>query len=164
MHGKAEMLAVFKPKEGSHTCHLCDFKGTEKKHLKQHIKRMHGKSEIEKVFKKPECQNCHLCEFKSHTKAEVKRHIGGEHGENELKAYKLRDIKAWKERSEAWKERSEDKKTKEVESKVCPFCAGTFRYLEQHIMYKHESEKPWKCDKCDFAHATKIGLKVKTFQ
>ena len=28
---------------------------------------MHGKSELEKVFKKPEW-NCHLCDFKSHNK------------------------------------------------------------------------------------------------
>ena len=54
-------------------------------------------------------------------------------------------------------------KPKPVESKVCPFCAGTFKSLEQHIKYKHESEKPWKCDKCDFAHATKMGLQVQNF-
>ena len=87
----------------------------------------------------------------NHNKAEVKRHIAGEHGENELKAFKIKDVKAWKERFE-------EKNPKGVESNVCPFCAGTFKCLEQHIKYKHESEKPWKCDKCDFAHATKMGL------
>ena len=61
------MLSVFTPKEGSHTCHLCDFKGTDKEYLKRHLHRMHGKSELEKVFKKPEW-NCHLCEFQSHNK------------------------------------------------------------------------------------------------
>ena len=25
-------------------------------------------------------------------------------------------------------------------------------------MYKHETNKPWKCDKCDFSHAIKSGL------
>ena len=68
----------------------------------------------------------------------------------------FRDINAWKERVGFVAP-----KPKPVESKVCPFCAGTFKSLEQHIKYKHESEKPWKCDKCDFAHATKIGLKVR---
>ena len=92
----------------------------------------------------------------NHNKAEVKRHVAGEHGENELKAFKIRDVKAWKERFE-------EKNPKGVESNVCPFCAGTFKCLEQHIKYKHESEKPWKCDKCDFAHATKMGLQVQNF-
>ena len=92
----------------------------------------------------------------NHIKAEVKRHVAGEHGENELKAFKIKDVKAWKERFE-------EKNPKGVESNVCPFCAGTFKCLEQHIKYKHESEKPWKCDKCDFAHATKMGLQVQNF-
>ena len=156
MHGEAVMLSVFTPKEGSHICHLCDFKGTKINLLKRHLRRMHGQSEIEKVFgEKPEW-NCPCCEFKAHIKNEVKRHIAAEHGEKELRAYKLRDINAWKERVGFVAP-----KPKPVESKVCPFCAGTFKSLEQHIKYKHESEKPWKCDKCDFAHATKIGLKVR---
>ena len=25
-------------------------------------------------------------------------------------------------------------------------------------MYKHETNKPWKCDQCDFAHSLKQGL------
>ena len=25
-------------------------------------------------------------------------------------------------------------------------------------MYTHETEKPWKCEHCDFAHALKAGL------
>ena len=31
-----------------------------------------------------------------------------------------------------------------------------FKLLRQHIMYKHETNKPWKCDKCDFSHAIKV--------
>ena len=31
--------------------------------------------------------------------------------------------------------------------------------LQQHILYKHETNKPWKCDKCDYSHALKAGLK-----
>ena len=27
-------------------------------------------------------------------------------------------------------------------------------------MYKHETNKPWKCDQCDFSHAAKQGLKA----
>jgi KRAB domain-containing zinc finger protein len=30
--------------------------------------------------------------------------------------------------------------------------------LAQHILYKHETNKPWKCEKCDFAHASRKGL------
>ena len=26
-------------------------------------------------------------------------------------------------------------------------------------MYKHETNKPWKCDQCDFTHALEHGLK-----
>ena len=90
MHGEAVMLSVFTPKEGSHICHLCDFKGTKINLLKRHLRRMHGQSEIEKVFgEKPEW-DCPHCEFKAHIKNEVKRHIAAEHGEKELRAYKLR--------------------------------------------------------------------------
>ena len=34
-----------------------------------------------------------------------------------------------------------------------------FRRLQQHILYKHTVEKPFKCTKCDFAHALARGLK-----
>ena len=69
------------------------FKGTKVQLLKRHLRRMHGQSEIEKVFgEKPEW-DCPHCEFKAPIKNEVKRHIGAEHGEKELRAYKLRDIK-----------------------------------------------------------------------
>ena len=30
--------------------------------------------------------------------------------------------------------------------------------LSQHLTYKHATVKPWKCDECHFAHATKRGL------
>ena len=33
-----------------------------------------------------------------------------------------------------------------------------YKCLEQHILYKHETNKPWKCDQCDYAHASKYGL------
>ena len=33
-----------------------------------------------------------------------------------------------------------------------------FRRVSQHILYRHETNKPWKCDQCDFAHAVKHGL------
>ena len=35
-----------------------------------------------------------------------------------------------------------------------------FKILEQHIKYKHETNKPWKCPEegCDYAHALKHGL------
>ena len=33
-----------------------------------------------------------------------------------------------------------------------------FKHVQQHIMYKHETKKPWKCDQCDYAHALQKGL------
>ena len=33
-----------------------------------------------------------------------------------------------------------------------------YKLLQQHISYKHETSKPWKCDLCDFAHSLKQGL------
>ena len=33
-----------------------------------------------------------------------------------------------------------------------------YKCLEQHILYKHETNKSWKCDQCDYAHASKYGL------
>ena len=33
-----------------------------------------------------------------------------------------------------------------------------YKKLAQHILYKHETNKPWKCEKCDFAHASRKGL------
>ena len=41
---------------------------------------------------------------------------------------------------------------------ICPHCGQYYKLLEQHIMFKHTTEKPWKCDKCDFSHASKHGL------
>ena len=33
-----------------------------------------------------------------------------------------------------------------------------FRRVSQHILYRHETNKPWKCHLCDFTHAVKHGL------
>ena len=30
--------------------------------------------------------------------------------------------------------------------------------MQQHILYKHETNKTWKCSQCDFAHNLKKGL------
>ena len=30
--------------------------------------------------------------------------------------------------------------------------------MQQHILYKHATNKPWKCDQCEYAHASKHGL------
>ena len=44
-------------------------------------------------------------------------------------------------------------------SGICPHCGEHFNRLQQHILYKHSTEKPFKCQKCDFAHALEKGLK-----
>ena len=33
-----------------------------------------------------------------------------------------------------------------------------FKYLQQHILYKHSKSKPWKCNMCEYSHASKTGL------
>ena len=38
------------------------------------------------------------------------------------------------------------------EGGLCPHCGEYFKHVQQHIMYKHETKKPWKCDQCDYAH------------
>ena len=34
-----------------------------------------------------------------------------------------------------------------------------FKWLQQHIVHKHEKSKPWKCEDCDYAHSLLAGLK-----
>merc|ERR1712045_628490 len=41
---------------------------------------------------------------------------------------------------------------------LCHFILQYFKHVQQHIMYKHETKKPWKCDQCDYAHALQKGL------
>ena len=33
-----------------------------------------------------------------------------------------------------------------------------FKFLSQHILFKHEEYKPFKCEECDYSHASKHGL------
>lgn len=119
-HGETECLKVFKPKQGSNSCHLCEFKSKISQGLRNHVKRMHGVEELKKRFKlnrKDTEHSCHVCEFKTTVKTNLKRHIGSEHGENELRSYKLKDQREWK------KQYDERKKEKEKESSnVCPHC------------------------------------------
>merc|ERR1719225_1061026 len=42
----------------------------------------------------------------------------------------------------------------------CQHCGQYFKMLKQHIKYKHESNKPWKCHQCDYSHALRSGLKA----
>ena len=42
---------------------------------------------------------------------------------------------------------------------VCQYCGDAFMNIENHIATWHKTEQPWKCDLCDFKHATKVGLK-----
>jgi len=41
---------------------------------------------------------------------------------------------------------------------LCPHCGEYFKMLQQHILYKHETNKPYRCDQCNFAHASEKGL------
>lgn len=45
------------------------------------------------------------------------------------------------------------------DSGVCPHCGDHFKWLQQHIVHKHEKSKPWKCEDCDYAHSLLAGLK-----
>ena len=49
---------------------------------------------------------------------------------------------------------------KEALDGICQHCGEYFRMLKQHILYKHETNKPWKCVKCDYSHATRGGLRA----
>ena len=42
---------------------------------------------------------------------------------------------------------------------VCQYCGDAFMNIENHIATWHKTEQPWKCNLCDFKHATKVGLK-----
>ena len=44
---------------------------------------------------------------------------------------------------------------------LCPHCGEYYKMLQQHIMYKHETNKPWKCEYCDYAHATRCEYSAK---
>lgn len=44
------------------------------------------------------------------------------------------------------------------EGGLCPHCGEYYKHVQQHIMYKHETKKPWKCDQCNYAHALQKGL------
>ena len=41
----------------------------------------------------------------------------------------------------------------------CHFCGKHVKNLQHHILWKHETYKPWKCKECPFSHALKHGLK-----
>merc|ERR1712062_323176 len=49
-------------------------------------------------------------------------------------------------------------KISKKEGGLCPHCGESYKHVQQHIMYKHEKKKPWKCDQCDYAHALQKGL------
>ena len=117
LHGEKEFLKVFK-KEGSHSCHICEFKTKRSQNLRNHVKRMHGVEEFKKTFKfniKDVEHACHVCEFKTTVKASLKRHIEAEHGEIELKNYKLKDQREWKKQYD-------ERNPKNENSNVCPHC------------------------------------------
>ena len=43
---------------------------------------------------------------------------------------------------------------------ICQHCGEYFVALHQHILRKHETNKAWKCDECDWSHASPQALKV----
>ena len=55
---------------------------------------------------------------------------------------------------------AKEPKDQEPKDGFCQHCGQYFKMLEQHIKYKHESNKPWKCDQCDYSHALRSGLKA----
>ena len=104
-------------------CSRCEYRTTQKCHLKTHVKTVHDgtKASVHKKRNKPnQCPfQCTLCSKAFNLKAVLKRHFEQVH--DKIKPFH------------------------------CSFCPSTFGYkfeLEKHLSKIHEKNKPNKCPNC----------------
>ena len=144
-----------KLKDESVVCDICD-KSVLKYHIKKHYERKHA-DKNDNNFK------CEKCSFGTNLKKYLYSHIKQCHSEMKS-CFKCntcgREFKV-KKSYDKHLEYNEGKckpRINKVDPGICPHCGEHFNLIQQHIMYKHATEKPFKCTKCDFAHALKKGL------
>ena len=139
-----------KPTEHSKTCFICQKSYSDKYALRMHNKRLHCEL-LEKSCDIPET-TCILCE---ESVPDLKEHMETKHDDKGLVCKlcnkQLRQDESL--RSHFIQMHSQTGKT------ICQFCGGSFSNIEAHIATLHLNEKPHKCDKCDYSHATNVGLK-----
>ena len=167
-------------------CHLCDFRTNYKKSLQGHLKIKHNEHVPKLTREKKDLKNCHLCDFKSKFNSNLRNHVARIHGNNpefansnfkqEAEEEHMEKLQSEKDFLEEGAENSDAKDTPRIKDEkkldyhekeiivknngdgLCPHCGEYFKMLAQHILYKHETSKPWKCNLCDFSHASKYGL------
>ena len=134
--------------ETSTMCLICKKSYSDKYALKMHMKRLHG----DLLSQDKGGKVCTLCE---ETVPDLKEHMETHHDDTGLMCKlcnkQLRQDESL--RSHFIQMHSQAGKT------VCQFCGGSFANIEAHVATLHLNEKPHKCDKCSYSHATKIGLK-----
>ena len=134
--------------EMSTMCLICKKSYSDKYALKCHMKRLHG----DLMGKDGQGKVCKLCD---ETVADLKLHMETKHDDTGMKCKicnkQLRQDESL--RMHFIQMHSKAGKT------VCQYCGESFTNIEAHVATLHMTEKPFKCDKCDYSHATKVGLK-----
>ena len=135
------------PSDTSKTCLICQKSYSDKYALRMHMKRLHGD-----LLDKDNEKVCCLCE---QSVPDLKEHMENKHGDTGLMCKlcnkQLRQDESL--RSHFIQMHSQSGKT------ICQFCGGSFSNIESHVATLHLNDKPHKCDKCEYSHATKVGLK-----
>ena len=120
-------------KDKSGTCHICEFKVSDRKNLKRHISNCHGKEKSEKTAKEtPRCEECSINFAMKHKHRE---HMKNKHG-----------IIDW--------EGGETVKCSE-----CDFENKSESRVKAHFTLHHsDTLKLFSCESCDLVFRSKDGL------
>ena len=155
-----EHVAVVHEGKKPFQCETCNSCFSRKDKLRTHISSVH---EGIKPFK------CYICQYATVRKGDLDKHIKEVHSpENNFECEncgkKCKSKEAYNTHRKYYEGKCQPPNLTEKimlqnpEPGICPHCGEYFERVQQHILYMHTTEKPYKCPKCEFAHTLKKGL------
>ena len=154
-----EHVAVVHEGKKPFECELCNSCFSRRDKLRTHISSVH---EGNKPFK------CYICQYATVRKSDLDKHIKEVHSENNFDCEncgkKCKSEESYNTHRKYYEGKClphnlvENPSMKKPDPGICPHCGEYFERVQQHVLYMHTTEKPYKCPKCEFAHTLKKGL------
>ena len=137
----------------TYSCSYCDYTQRSKREFLAHLRSKHNTGPLEFL-------KCPDCEFKSCYSANMKRHMATHSSEKPFSCLYCEYSSSTKGTLSLHVKLKHCKETRKLlECPKCEYKSFDSSGMKRHIK-THTSERPFKCDHCDFSSATKKGLSL----
>ena len=130
-----------------HSCSECDYRGSTKQNLNNHIQSHHRFQEV---------RTCSECPYTSKSKKTLKVHIESKHT---AATFKCHQCSYSSPRNEYLKNHTKTHSGIQINCDQCDYSTNATNNLSYHIKAKHLDEEKHFCSQCEYVTKNKINLR-----